>query len=203
MAPWQLVGAGAIGSAAGAVIADEVSGFVSFGMDGATPVGVFVGAVAGVALGASAKRLEIGTRRGESAGHPASAATKTAAGLLVAGAVQAVVMWDGARRAAKELDEILVLLAAPAVLLLCAALGILAVGLVRRRAAARWTAATLGVSGAVASTFWLVAEVFPPNQNPGWLEPVAYAAAAAVLTIALTACLLSPGAAKDFADSRS
>jgi cytochrome bd-type quinol oxidase subunit 2 len=196
------------GAIAGAIIGPETSAIFGLGIGGLAIIGAPFGAAAGALVGVAAQDLLTqSTRRPEHAEHRASWATTLAAAFLIGGAVLSAVLWDVARRGAEEMDGILVVVLLPPIAILVVSLVALAVGVLRRRATARWAAVVVSVCACAASFSRLLAELSPLVRGPGWAAitqtpewriSVLQAALFATIPIAVTALLLSPAARRDF-----
>ncbi|ETK34900.1 hypothetical protein MPTA5024_16900 [Microbispora sp. ATCC PTA-5024] len=197
----RLASAAVPGAVSGAVIGPEMSAILGLHVGGLATVGAPLGAVAGVLIGVAARALlGQGTRHPGRAGHRASWATVSAACLLVGGGVLAAALWDAGRRQAVEMDGILVLVLLPPVAILVAALVTLAVGVLRRRATARWAAVVASVCVGAAACARLLGELSPlATPDPvEWRLSVLQAALLVAIPVAITALLLSPAARRDF-----
>ncbi|WP_143653084.1 hypothetical protein [Streptosporangium subroseum] len=196
------------GAVAGAVIGPETSAIFGLGIGGLAIIGAPFGAVAGVLVGIAARDLLTqGTPRSEHAEHRASWATTVAAVFLIGGAVLSAVLWDVARREAMEMDGILVMVLLPPTAILIVSLTALAVGVLRRRATARWAAVVVSVCACAAFFSQLLAElsllVRGPDwaartQNPEWRMSVLQAVFFVAIPLVITTLLLSSAARRDF-----
>ncbi|MER5645779.1 hypothetical protein [Streptosporangium sp. NPDC002524] len=197
-----------VGAVAGAVIGPMTSAIFGLGIGGLAVVGALFGAVAGVLVGIAARDLLTqGTPRPEHAEHRASWATTVAAAFLIGGAVLSAVLWGVARREAMGMDGILVMVSLPPVAVLILGLAALAVGVLRRRATARWAAVVVSACACAAFLSQLLAELSllvrgpgwaAHTQNPEWRMSVLQAMFFVAIPIVVTALLLSSASRRDF-----
>ncbi|GAA4198482.1 hypothetical protein GCM10023074_27420 [Microbispora amethystogenes] len=199
------------GAVAGSIIGPETSAIFDLEVGGLATVGAPFGAAAGILVGVAARGLlRQGTPPSVHAQHRASRATTSAAGFLIGGAVLSAVLWDVALREARELDAILVLALLPPIALLIISLVTLAVGVLRRRATARWAAVVVCVCACAAAFSRLLAELSIPLRSPDWAgypfvpewkSSVLQTGLLLAIPMAVTAFLLSPAARRDFSRS--
>ncbi|GAA1000818.1 hypothetical protein GCM10009555_104370 [Acrocarpospora macrocephala] len=199
--------AAAPGAVAGAIVGPATSEIFGLGLGGLATVGALFGGAAGILVGVIARDLlRQSTHHAE---HRASWTTTLAAAFLIGGALLSGVFLELARREAIGMNGLLVLALLPPVAILVVSLAALAVGILRRRATARWTAVVLSVCACAAAFSRLLAELVPQVRAPDWAAmaqipvwrmSVIQPALAIMIFIVVAGLLLSPAARRDFED---
>ncbi|GAA0397719.1 hypothetical protein Acor_84700 [Acrocarpospora corrugata] len=200
--------AAAPGAVAGAFIGPATSQIFGLGLGGLATIGALFGGAAGILVGVIARDLlRHSTHHAEHTEHRASWTTTLAAAFLIGGALLSAVFLELARREAIGLDGLLVLALLPLVAILIVSLAALAVGILRRRATARWTAVVVSVCACAAASSRLLAELVPQLRAPDWAAmaqipvwrmSVIQPALAIMIFIVVAGLLLSPAARRDF-----